>query len=128
MNRGFTLLEVMVAVAILAIALTTLLGSQSQSMFAAEASDFSSRSALLARTKMAEILIAGEQPGSSSGDFGEHYPGYAWKLEISEPDFSESELLTGMAGLLRRIELTVHNENERRFFVLTRVVLKGERR
>jgi prepilin-type N-terminal cleavage/methylation domain-containing protein len=31
-NKGFTLLEVMIAVALIAIALTTLLGSQSQSV------------------------------------------------------------------------------------------------
>ncbi|NIP42655.1 MAG: type II secretion system protein, partial [Gammaproteobacteria bacterium] len=39
-NKGFTLLEVMIAVALIAIALTTLLGSQSQSVSFANSAKF----------------------------------------------------------------------------------------
>jgi general secretion pathway protein I len=47
-NRGFTLLEVMIAVALIAIALTTLLGSQSQSVSFANSAKFETMAALLA--------------------------------------------------------------------------------
>ena len=125
--RGFTLLEVMIAVALLAIALTTLLGSQSQSMFAAERADFSSQAALLARLKMTEIIAEGETLSESGGDFGDSFPGYGWKVETTPVEVGETETLAGLSGLLRRIELTVHDEQERRTFSLTRIVLRGDR-
>jgi general secretion pathway protein I len=122
--RGFTLLEVMVALAILAIGLTTLLSSQNQSMFVAEETDFSFISATLAKAKMAELL-AEEDPFDESGDFGDRFSHYYWKSEIHEVDFSESELLAGSGELLRRIDLTVHTENERRSATISRYVLVG---
>ncbi len=124
-QKGFTLLEVMVAVAILAIALTSLLGSQSQSMFAATEADFAFASSLLARQKMAEILTSGEAPTDASGDFEDSRPGYSWKVEVVGADFTETELLAGTEDLLRRIDLTIYTDGERRSFTLTRYVLAG---
>lgn len=126
-DRGFTLLEVMVAIAILAIALTTLLGSQSQSMLAAEQADFSARSALLARVKLAEIVADEDLPVVSSGDFGEQFPGYSWEVEIDDLDVGDIELLADTAGQLRRIALTVQRTDDNRLFTLERVVVKGGR-
>ncbi|MCB2218551.1 type IV pilus modification PilV family protein [Desulfofustis glycolicus] len=126
-NRGFTLLEVMVAIAILAIALTTLLGSQSQSMLAAEQADFSARSALLARVKLAEIIAEDDLPAVSSGDFGEQFPGYSWDVEIDDLDVGDTELLADTTGQLRRIAVTVQRTDDNRIFTLQRVVVKGGR-
>jgi general secretion pathway protein I len=122
-RRGFTLLEVMVAMAILAIALTTLIGSQNQSLFAAGEADFSFQSSLLARQKMSEILADADNPLSSSGDFGENHPGFFWKSEVTDPDFSESEVLEGSSGYLRQVQLTIHTKDERRSFILLRYFL-----
>ncbi len=122
-EKGFTLLEVMVAIAILAIALTSLLGSQSQSMFAATRADFAFVSSVLARQKMAEILTTGEDPVDDSGDFEDSRPGYFWKAEVLNPDFAESEVLAGSDAFLRRIDLTISTDEERRSFTLTRYVL-----
>ena len=54
-NSGFTLLEVMIAMAIIAIALVAVFGSQSQSLSLANEAKFSTTAALLAQSKMAEI-------------------------------------------------------------------------
>ena len=84
-NKGFTLLEVMIAVALIAIALTTLLGSQSQSVSFANSAKFETMAALLAQSKMSEVTM--QKAGtltSDSGDFGEDYPGYAWEVNVSE--------------------------------------------
>ncbi|MBW2471737.1 MAG: prepilin-type N-terminal cleavage/methylation domain-containing protein [Deltaproteobacteria bacterium] len=84
-NKGFTLLEVMIAVALIAIALTTLLGSQSQSVSFANSAKFETMAALLAQSKMSEVAM--QKAGaliSDSGDFGEDYPGYAWAVDVSE--------------------------------------------
>lgn len=129
MNRsGFTLLEVMVAIAILAIALTALLGNQGQSMMAADESDFSVVSAFLAKRKMAEIVGRGTDLIDTTGDFGEHHPNYFWSVEVEDADFSESEMLQGTESLLKRIDLIVHTEDERRSFTVSRYVLATENR
>ena len=122
-SRGFTMLEVMVAMAILAIAPTTLIGSQNQSLFAAGEADFSFQSPMPARQKMSEILADGDNQFSSSGNFGENHPGFFWKSEVTDPDFSESDVLEGSSGYLRQVQLTIHSEDERRSFTLLRYFL-----
>ena len=78
---GFTLLEVMVAMAIIAIALTAVLGSQSQSVSLASEARFNTTASLLARAKMAEMeAMEAEDLAFDSGDFGEDFPGYMWKM------------------------------------------------
>jgi type II secretion system protein I len=123
--NGFTLLEVMVAMAILAISLTSLLGSQSQSLYAADEANFSMISAFLAQEKMTELLAQDGYLSDDSGDFGEHHPGYFWRSEVVQSDFSEIETLEGTEDLLARIDLVVHTENERRSFTISRYVLLG---
>ena len=81
---GFTLLEVMVAMAIIAIALTAVFGSQSQSLTLASEAKFSTTAAFLAQSKMAEIEAQKpEDLTSDSGDFGEDFPGYLWELSLA---------------------------------------------
>ena len=102
---GFTLLEVMVAMAIIAIALTAVLGSQSQSLSLASEAKFSTTAALLAQSKMAEIEA--EKPEdltSDSGDFGEDYPGYRWDKSVNDVTFDEPE---GVSDYLKRIDLII---------------------
>lgn len=82
---GFTLLEVMVAMAIIAIALTAVLGSQSQSVSLATEAKFNTTAALLAQSKMAEMEA--KKPvdlTSDSGDFGEDFPGYSWRATVTD--------------------------------------------
>jgi len=107
-TSGFTLLEVMVAMAIIAIALTAVLGSQSQSLSLASEVKFSTTAALLAQSKMAEIEA--EKPGdltSDSGDF-EDFPGYRWDVSVNPVTFDEAE---GVSDHLNQIDLTVSWED-----------------
>src|SRR5210317_2286578 len=83
-NKGFTLLEVIIAVAIIAIALTTLLGSQSQSVSFANSAKFETMAALLAQSKMSELTTReADSLYSESGDFGDDYPWYAWEATVN---------------------------------------------
>jgi general secretion pathway protein I len=83
--HGFTLLEVMVAMAIIAIALTAVLGSQSQSVSLATEAKFSTTAAMLAQSKMAEMEAKKlNDLTSGSGDFGEDFPGYIWNASVSD--------------------------------------------
>ena len=118
----------MVAIAILAIALTSLLGSQNQSMIAADESEFSMVTAFLAEKKMADLLAEGPDLIDTSGDFGEENPTYFWRAELVDADFSDIEVLQGAEVFLKKIELVVHDEGERRSTTLSRYVLLGEER
>ncbi len=80
-QAGFTLLEMMVSVTIIAIALVTLIGSQSQSVSIATISRFDTTASLLAREKMTELALGGfDDLSSGDGDFGEDFPEYTWQV------------------------------------------------
>ena len=104
-NKGFSLLEVMIAVALIAIALTTLLGSQSQSVSFANSAKFETMAALLAQSKMSEITLqSADDLTGDSGDFGDDYPGYAWESRVTDISIEGVE---GISDYLKQVDLTV---------------------
>ncbi|MDM8550445.1 prepilin-type N-terminal cleavage/methylation domain-containing protein [Desulfobacterales bacterium HSG2] len=109
--EAFTLLEVMVAVSIMAIVLIAVYRMQAQTIAMSNASRFYTTAPLLAQSKIAELgIISSVELGGGSGDFGEDFPGYTWNLEIEE---MESEVLGNLAKDLKRIDVSVNfNEGE----------------
>jgi type II secretion system protein I len=100
-TAGFTLLEVMVAMAILAMALVAIYQLQSQSISLAVESRFKTSAALLAQSKMAEVETAAILSNhTEEGDFGPDYPQYGWRLEISATDLPQ----------FKKIDVTVVNK------------------
>jgi general secretion pathway protein I len=104
LQKGFTLLEVMIAMAILATVLVTVFHSQSQSIAMANESRTMTTMALLAQSRMAEM--EGQQDlsiGQTSGTFGDDFPNYSWSAIITQPPGAGS-------SYLRKIEIAViHN-------------------
>lgn len=99
--KGFTLMEVMIAMAILAIALVTIFQSQSQSISMTGHSRFLTTASLLAQARMAEIEVLDMRDvRTDSGDFGDGFPDYAWRVEVRGTDFA----------IVKKIELTVTNK------------------
>lgn len=90
-NTGFTLLEVMIAMAILAIALTSLFGSQTTSVALAAETRFNIQAPLLARMQLARFQSE-EDIVSDSGDFDDEFPGFKWELQVEDAVFQESEI------------------------------------
>jgi type II secretion system protein I len=87
--NGFTLLEVMVAVAILGMVLVTLLGVKNRSMQDVMIADHITTATLLAKRKMNESLVtAGTRTVMEKEDEGEfpeeEYKEYTWKQSISQ--------------------------------------------
>jgi len=76
----------MVAIAILAITLSALFGSQAQSVSLAAEAQFNIHAALLAKAKLAEYQSGVIPLENDDGDFGEEFPGYSWKVEVQDAE------------------------------------------
>jgi general secretion pathway protein I len=108
---GFTLLEVMIALAVMAIVLVSVYRMHSQSLTMNMAARFYTQAPILAQGKIAELeaLSSGAFP-ENSGDFGEQFPGYSWKTSVAD---ITSEILGEVAEDLKRVDITVSlNENQ----------------
>ncbi|MGD8740225.1 MAG: prepilin-type N-terminal cleavage/methylation domain-containing protein [Desulfobacterales bacterium] len=108
---GFTLLEVMIALAVMSIVLVSVYRMHSQSLSMNTAARFYTLAPLLAQSKMAELeTLSSDGFPNDSGDFGEQYPGYSWQTSITDVS---SEVLGEVANDLKRIDLTVsYNNNQ----------------
>jgi general secretion pathway protein I len=101
----------MVAVAVMSIVLVSVYRMHSQSLTMNTAARFYTQAPLLAQSKMAaiETFPAGGF-SEDSGDFGEQFPGYSWK--VSEKDVA-SEVLGTVAEDLKQIDVTVsYNDDQ----------------
>ncbi len=99
-NRGFTLLEMMVSIFILALVLVSVFKIQSATIRLSVSGKFYATASNLARQKMADIeqklrdssmsneLLASEL----SGDFGDAFPGYRWQYVITSLELSGSQI------------------------------------
>ncbi len=83
-NSGFTLLEVMISLLIIATSFVVLLHSRNQSIIAADYARSVTIATLLASEKMGEMEQGGiSSGGDDSGGF-EDYPGYSWHSTVSD--------------------------------------------
>lgn len=110
-EHGFTLLEVMVALAIMSIVLVSVYRMHSQSISMNAAARFYTQAPLLAQHKLAELETeSAKDLSGDSGDFGDDFPGYSWQVAVNEVS---SEALGDIANDLVGIDVTVSfNENE----------------
>jgi len=124
-RRGFTLLEVMLAIAVLGIALAGLLGLQNQSLQTVLLGQETTQASLLAEALMTEVELEQFPPvGVTRGDFERLFPGqyrnYKWHKTVvpSElfPDVRKVEVhVVYGPGLRRNFTLVefVHNPTPR---------------
>jgi general secretion pathway protein I len=104
-HTGFTLLEVMVALSIIAIVLVSVYKLHGQTIDMFNDIKFYTSAPLLAQSKMAEIEnMDADELGDNSGDFGDDFPSFNWQVTVNEV---ESELLETFAENLKRIDLTI---------------------
>lgn len=116
--RGFTLLEVMVALGIAATVLVSLYRLQTQSIAMERIAHFHTVAPLLAEKLVAEIeLQAPDFPLADRGDFDDEHPGCSWEFETRDVDgFADPQ---GRA-LLKQIDIAIHlNANEDHFTMRT---------
>lgn len=91
-RRGFTLLEVLVALSVIAIVLVGALRLQGQSVAMNEITRFYATAPFLAQEKMAEIRFEPERfAGSESGSYEDVFPGLRWTVTLEEMEISHPE-------------------------------------
>ena len=134
-RRGFTLLEVMVATLIMGVAVVGLMSGISQSLRNADRVIDYDRAALLARSKMDELLLNYQLPKGAviSGEFDPVVLGGkegGWRAKIMP--FETQPRPTQGAEILERIELEIWwklGDDRRRFNLeafRTNIVKQGE--
>jgi general secretion pathway protein I len=88
-SKGFTLLEVMVAVSIMAMVLVTLLGLKNRTMQNVALADHITTATMLAKRMMVDTITTNPTkkwlPEEDEGDFAdeEYFEDYTWKKTIS---------------------------------------------
>jgi general secretion pathway protein I len=82
-ERGFTFLEVMIALSIIAIVLVSVYRLQSQTVLMSIRSRFDTLAPMLAQQKLSDIEMDPTSAKSGDGNFGEAFPGYYWKVSVS---------------------------------------------
>ena len=107
--KGFSLLEVMVALSVVAIGLAAVYSLFTQSVSASQTARFRREASALAEEKLATWLSAPEEVASDAGDFGGEHAGWSWKLEVFPVKNKDHEEL---AKRLKKLRLEVFKSEE----------------
>ncbi|MFH1223541.1 MAG: prepilin-type N-terminal cleavage/methylation domain-containing protein [Pseudomonadota bacterium] len=107
-KRGFTLVEVMIALLILSITLIALTGSQGVSLNSTRKAKFITLGTIVAKNMLEDIDIMADVRGfdyikelgeKTEGDFDdEQYQGWKWVREVKEVNIPISELIKTFTG------------------------------
>lgn len=109
-KKGFTLLEIMVALSIIAIVLVSVYRMHAQTISMNYRARFYSTAPMLAKMKIAEIESKSlKDMADDSGDFGDKFPDYRWNIAV---DDVESKVLGNIAEDLKKIEIIVSFNND----------------
>lgn len=84
-RRGFTFIEILATMTLIAIVLPSIMNGISLCLSTAGTARQQSEASALAHDKMLELLAEGQlQTAAMSGDFGTDWPGYQWSAQIVE--------------------------------------------
>ena len=124
--EGFTLIEVLVALTLLAVGMTTTIELFSGSLSLAHSSRIYTIATFLANQKMGEALIA-KETSTQSGDFDAPYDNFSYNVEIGSQEESkwQMQIIDDMLAIigenklppspsLRKIRVTVNWEENNR--------------
>ena len=110
LRSGFSLLEILVAISIIAIVFLSIFKMHKQTISMNQAAKFYTLAPLLAQNKIGELeLKIAYENIYDSGVFGDNYPGYRYDISIDDAD---SEFLGYAAGELKKIDVTVFTDIE----------------
>ncbi|SDU36116.1 prepilin-type N-terminal cleavage/methylation domain-containing protein [Halopseudomonas salegens] len=106
-ERGFTLLEVLVAFVVATLLLTVLLRAFSSGLTGLARVDRLSMAALVAQSRLAEVGVTEPlQPGTYQGSEDTDYE-FSWEVDIRPLDWEYAGLLSDQSRVLYRVEVRV---------------------
>ena len=109
-DAGFTLLEIMVAVSIIAIVLVSVYKMHAQTISMNFSVQFYTTAPLLAQRIMTEMEIKPpNELADDAGDFGDNFPNYRWNVAVNDV---ESEALGQSADDLKKIDVAISFNND----------------
>lgn len=91
---GFTLLEVMIALAIAAIALSSLLGLANRNIAVHGRLRHTTVATQLAQYRMSEVESGRREPADDEGGFDPPFAAYGWRIETGSTPFSAVRRVT----------------------------------
>jgi general secretion pathway protein I len=103
-SDGFTFLEVMIALSIIAIVLVSVYRLQSQTVLMSIRSRFDTIAPLLAQQKLSEFEINTQSAKPDTGNFGDAFPGYDWQVSVTGVT---SEFLGQLSEDIRQIDVKI---------------------
>jgi len=107
-TRAFTLIEAIVALAIVSIGLLSLLQLNLVSIRVADKAQATAKAVFLAQAKMAEALEAGfPQLGTRSGVVEDDGRRYTWRTEVTDASGSQQRSLGVRLDRLRKLSVEV---------------------
>lgn len=91
--RGFTLVEVLAAMLIMAVVLPVAMRGVSLALAAASSARHMSEASALGASKLNELVVEQNTGATTtSGDFMPDHPGYQWQLETADRDYGLTEV------------------------------------
>ena len=126
-NKGFTLLEVMISVSIIAVIFVSLFRMQSSTIDLATAGKFNTISPILAKQLLSEIEQDVANWSETEGDFGENFPGIGWTCEIMDSSLEDLEFISEENyDSLKKIDIKITDQSEKRSYKITAWRFAGE--
>jgi prepilin-type N-terminal cleavage/methylation domain-containing protein len=104
-NHGFTLLEIVICLGLIALALMAAFHLQAQNLDLQSEAQFMTTATCLLQERISQLQAAEKiDEGTNSGDFGKDYPDYAYKQEVSKVPDTET---------LYKVRVTVIRERDK---------------
>ena len=104
-NHGFTLLEMIICLGLIALVLVAVFHLQGQNLDLQSEAQFMTTATCLLQERLSQIqALEMIEEGTNSGDFGKDFPDYTYTQEVSEvPD----------TGILYKVKVTVVLERDK---------------
>jgi len=102
-NQGFTLLEIIICLGLIALVLVAVFHLQAQNLDLQSEAQFMTTATCLLQERLSRIQAQEEiEEGTNSGDFGEDFPDYAYTQEVSEVPDTETLYKVKVSVILER--------------------------
>jgi general secretion pathway protein I len=102
-DRGFTLLEIIICLGLIALVLVAVFHLQAQNLDLQSEAQFMTTATCLLQERLSQIQALEQiEEGTNSGDFGKDYPDYTYTQEVSEVPDTETLYKVKVAVILER--------------------------